>query len=451
MIDFNIKNLIFQDNEIEIKDIQEINIDNKRKVIIKFQSINPKHPISCEKCGGVSFRNKDYYQRKVKHISFIDEIECELEFKQKRFKCLECGKTCNEVTNIVKKSARVSEILKQKIIKECNYGRNTIDVAKTNKVSDTTVNKVYGEIVDVKRNELSEIICMDEFSGPATEGKLVFIMVNPVDNQIIDILPSRKQTYLIDYFSKIDKKEREKVKYVVTDLCPVYIRVIKIMFPNAKHIADRFHWIRIIINAIQTIRIISMKFHYKVAEKMTGNNYNRLKYNEHFIMYKLLKEHYKLLNFNTKHGSQELLRLQGHIYGDNKKYTNQEILEKIINNDKDIDEAYEFLQDLYYIMYNVTYNDARKELKKWCNDVMKSPNKNIYPLKKVINTIYEWENQIVNSFIVSDELGGNITNGIVEAKNNVVKTIIKNSYGVNNFKMLRAKVLETERTRKERK
>ena len=74
MIDFNIKNLIFQDNEIEIKDIQEINIDNKRKVIIKFQSINPKHPISCEKCGGVSFRNKDYYQRKVKHISFIDEI-----------------------------------------------------------------------------------------------------------------------------------------------------------------------------------------------------------------------------------------------------------------------------------------------------------------------------------------------------------------------------------------
>ena len=276
-------------------------------------------------------------------------------------------------------------------------------------------------------------------------------MVNPVDNQIIDILPSRKQTFLIDYFSKIDKKEREKVKYVVTDLCPVYIRVIKIMFPNAKHIADRFHWIRIIMNAIQTIRIISMKFHYKAAEKMTGNNYNRLKYNEHFIMYKLLKEHYKLLNFNTKHGSQELLRLQGHIYGDNKKYTNQEILEKIINNDKDINEAYEFLQDLYYIMYNITYSEARKELKKWCNDVMKSPNKNIYPLKKAINTIYEWENQIVNSFIISDELGGNITNGIVEAKNNVVKTIIKNSYGVNNFKMLRAKVLETERTRKERK
>ena len=31
------------------------------------------------------------------------------------------------------------------------------------------------------------------------------------------------------------------------------------------------------------------------------------------------------------------------------------------------------------------------------------------------------ENQIVNSFIISDELDGNITNGIVETKNNVAK------------------------------
>ena len=48
-----------------------------------------------------------------------------------------------------------------------------------------------------------------------------------MDNEAIDILPSRKQTYLIDYFKKIYIKEREKVKYVVTDLCPVYLYIIK--------------------------------------------------------------------------------------------------------------------------------------------------------------------------------------------------------------------------------
>ena len=54
----------------------------------------------------------------------------------------------------------------------------------------------------------------------------------------------------------------------------------------------------------------------------------------------------------------------------------------------------------------------------------------------MIDTIYEWENQIANSFIISDELGGNISNGIVEAKNNVAKKLIKSSYGKNDFKNL---------------
>lgn len=78
-------------------------------------------------------------------------------------------------------------------------------------------------------------------------------------------------------------------------------------------------------------------------------------------MYKILKEHYRLLNFNTKHGAQEYLRKEGHIYGDSKNYTNQEILEKIINNDKDLLEAYLYLQELYYIVYNVPYTEAKKK------------------------------------------------------------------------------------------
>lgn len=452
MLDFNIKKFIFQDNEIEIFDIEEINSAEEKKILIKFKSNNPTPPICCERCGCINFGNKDYYNRRIKHIKIFDTVECELEFKQKRFKCLECGKTFNEETSIVKKSARISELLKEKIVKECNYGRNVIDVALTNGVSDTTINTIYGDIVNVKRKELPEIICMDEFSGPSTDGKLIFIMVDPVKSEIIDLLPSRKQTYLMDYFYKIEKKERERVKYVVTDLCPVYVNVIKNMFPKAKHIADRFHWIRIITNAVQNIRIIAMKYHLNVAIKMVGNdNYAKLKYNEHFVLYKLLKAHYKLLNFNTHHGSQELLRQEGHVYGDNRRYTNQEILEKIINSDNDLDEAYTYLQRLYNIMYNVPHEKARIAINRWCEEIKKSRNKNIYPLKKAVHTIEEWESQIINSFIISEELGGNITNGAVEAKNNMIKTLIKNSNGIKNFKMLRAKVLETEKSKKLRK
>ena len=68
------------------------------------------------------------------------------------------------------------------------------------------MNNIYNENVEIERNPLSEIICIYEFKGPTIEGKLIFIIVNPIDNEVIDILPSRKQTYLIDYFKKIDIK-----------------------------------------------------------------------------------------------------------------------------------------------------------------------------------------------------------------------------------------------------
>lgn len=265
MNDFSIKNLIFQDKEIEIIDINQSKNNDQDKITITFKSINPNHPEYCEKCGCVNFGSKDYYIRKIKHVNLSNDMECELLLKQKRFKCLECNKTCNEVSDIVEKSARVNTVLKEKIKKECSYGRTIIDVAYTNYVSDNTVNNIYNENVEIEQNPLSEIICIDEFKGSSIEGKLIFIIVNPIDNEVIDILPSKKQTYLIDYLKKIDIKEREKVKYVVTDLCPVYLYIIKSMFSKAKHIADRFHWIRLITNAVQQIRILAMKFHLQVA------------------------------------------------------------------------------------------------------------------------------------------------------------------------------------------
>lgn len=452
MNNFNIKNLLFQDNDIEIIDINHKKDEKNNKIVVTFKTVNPQHPDYCEKCGCVNFGNKDYYIRKIRHVNLLNDYECALLFRQKRFKCLECGKTCNEITNIVNKSSRISEKLKEKINQECSYGRTMTDVAYTNNVTDTTVNNIYNANVDIAGNPLSKIICIDEFKGPAIEGKLVFIIVNPIDNEIIDLLPSRKQPYLIDYFSKIDIKEREKVKYVVTDLCSVYLYVIKIMFPNAKHIADRFHWIKLITESVQQIRKTAMNFYLNIAIKEVGHdNVTKLKYNDNFILYKILKDHNKLLSFNTKQGNQEYLRKESHIYGNKNKYTNQQILEKILNTDLDLQEAYNFLQNLYYIAYNIPFKDTRKELNKWCESIKKSTNKNIYPLKKAINTIYEWENQIVNSFIISEELGGNITNGIVEAKNNVAKTLIRNSYGKNDFKKFRKQLLETEKARKNRK
>lgn len=52
-----------------------------------------------------------------------------------------------------------------------------------------------------------------------------------------------------------------------------------------------------------------MKYHLNVAIKETNSEKEyKLKYNDHYKMYKMLKNHYKLFNHNMYNGEQVQLR-----------------------------------------------------------------------------------------------------------------------------------------------
>ncbi len=166
-------------------------------------------------------------------------------FKQTRYVCEYCKKTENEIITLANKGARISNDLINEIVLSCNKGRTIVDVLESLNVTTTTVNNVYDKVTDIERNKLTEVICIDEFKAPVREGKLAFVIIDPYTGSTIDVLPSRRQEYLYNYFNKIPKEERETVKYVVTDLCSVYLNVRKECFIKAIHIVDRFHWIKI--------------------------------------------------------------------------------------------------------------------------------------------------------------------------------------------------------------
>lgn len=452
MYDFNIKTFIFQDKNIEIDGYEEEILNDKRVHTIFCHSVDPIKPISCEKCGGVEFKIKDYYYRTIKHNILMRNEPITLKYKQTRFICQYCKKTVNEVISIVNKGSRLSKELINEIILSCNKGRTVLDVSESTNVTTSTVNNVYDKVTTVPRNELTELICIDEFKAPVKEGKLAFVIVDGYTGNTIDVLPSRRQEYLYSYFRKISKKERERVKYIVTDLCSVYLNVIKDCFPKAIHIADRFHWIRIMTKEVNNIRIDAMKFRLNVANRETENGKKfPLKYNENYRLAKTMKKYYGLVLFNTKNGDQNYLKVENHVYGNVKqKYKNYEILEYMINNDEDLEEAYYLLQELYFIAYRVTYEEVRTKLYEWMKKVKES-NKKIWRMKSAVRTYEEWYKQIINSFIINEELGSYMTNGVAEARNNISKTIIRMGYGMTSFKNLRAKILEQEKIRRQRK
>ena len=70
----------------------------------------------------------------------------------------------------------------------------------------------------------------------------------------IDVLESRYKHNLCEYFDKFSYAERSKVKYVIMDLWASYKNIAKTYFPSAKIIADRFHYSRYIVQAVDKIR-----------------------------------------------------------------------------------------------------------------------------------------------------------------------------------------------------
>ena len=131
-------------------------------------------------------------------------------------------------------------------------------------------------------------------------------------------------------------------------------------------------------------------------------------------------------------------------------YTNQELLEFILNHDKDLEEAYSFLQKFYKIAYTATIEDARKKINEWINEIKKS-NKYIGNLRNAALTIESWITPIVNSFRIDDKKIGLLSNGPCEAKNNCNKTIIKAGYGYKDPYLLRKLILLEDRERTDRR
>lgn len=106
-------------------------------------------------------------------------------------------------------------------------------VAKRFNVSPTYVANTFDRKVDLSRLPLSKIICVDEvYSKRLSYHHYCFIIYNPRERKIIDVLDSRHSDDLGDYFSRIPIEERDSVEFFSTDLYESYRKIAKKYFPS---------------------------------------------------------------------------------------------------------------------------------------------------------------------------------------------------------------------------
>lgn len=103
-----------------------------------------------------------------------------------------------------------------------------------------------------KPSSLPKVLSIDEFRGNAGGAKFQAILTDPKHHKILDILPDRSQTTLIDHIQGFP--DRRDVRYFIMDMNRVYLDIARTFLPKATIVIDRFHVVRYVTWTLENVR-----------------------------------------------------------------------------------------------------------------------------------------------------------------------------------------------------
>lgn len=177
------------------------------------------------------------------------------------------------------------------------------------------------------------------------------------------------------------------------------------MFPNANIIIDKFHLINLISTSLNKTRIKIMKKDKK--------NYNKLK--RYWRL--LLKSQDELDNTRWKK-----------YWCFDKMMTQSDIVDYLINVNKELNETYEVYQSLLYSLKHNEYHLLETALNEQHSNISEYMKTSIKTLKIYLPHI---KNTLSNPY----------HNGFVEGNNNFIKVLKRIAFGFRSFRRFKARIM----------
>jgi len=279
-------------------------------------------------------------------------------------------------TKIDFKSDAISKSTKFQILFDLKKDISFTQIALKNDVGVDTVIDVFNKYVSIPKMSFPETICIDEFKNlRSAKGKYAFLVLDPINHKVIEVLESRQAEDIKDYFYSLGNEERNNVKYVVSDMNEVYRYIIKKYFPNATYVVDCFHYLRYVEDAFNKVRIRIQK-----------------KYKTDDARYKMLKTYWKILsNYVVTLESNELMN-----YISGNKTNIDDIINDSLSIDSELETAYDFLQNFLESVKKLKYEEANEYMDKWIEQLRTTQIPEFNALYKMFRN---WKKEIVNSFI----------------------------------------------------
>lgn len=385
--------MLTQDNTTKLLNLEDVKITNIENISgqLHIWLELPRKEHVCPCCGAKTDRIHDYRMQTIKDIPMGRQSF--LHLRKRRYRCC-CGKRFLEKNNFVPRYYRVTSRLVATIFCAFEDTISAKKIASTYNVSSATAMR-YFRYYGHKLKELPPVISIDEFKGNSGGHKYNCILANPIEREILDILPTRYESDLVRYFAQFHNKSA--VKYFVCDMNPHFRRVAETCFPDAIIVADKFHVVRQAVWAMERVR--------KNEQSKLPSNHRRYFKKSRYLLMKDIQE--------LKPGQMDQLALMF------------EIAPRLA-------DAYRIKNELISIMRGAGHMSPRAALGDWIQSVeyMDLPE-----FKDCLTAYRNWFSEIVHAIEIP------LSNGFIEGLNNKTKVLKRVCYGMRNFENFRKRIL----------
>ena len=377
---------------LNLQDVSVEKVENLKKIQRIYIKLGRK-VVNCPCCEAETSKIHDYRTQIVKDCEAFGK-KIELVLKKRRYVCTCCNKRFSEPNTFLPKYHRMTSRLIGTVIEKLSDERSFTSVARETGLSVSTVIRIFDRIKYPTLKTCPSVLSIDEFKGNTGGEKFNVILCDPKSKKVLDILPERKESYLIKYFKQTD---RSRVEYFVSDMWKTYSEIATNFFKDATFLVDKYHWIRQTIWAFEAVRKEAQK-HLKADVR---KYFKRSR--------SLLIKRYDSLEPEEKQAVNTMLW-----YSD------------------EMCEAHSIKEWFFKVLDTKDISKMKQDFKNWLNSVDTT---DLKPFKRCVNTYFNWKKGIFNS------LETPFTNGFTEGCNNKIKVLKRNAYGYRRFDRFRNRIL----------
>ena len=372
----------------------------------------------CPHCGKADAAViKDRRVRKVR-CSLSEAARDIVLVEKPRFLCRRCGKTFTPDLRGVSRHASISDATRSAIRRAFAEKQTFSTIARHFGISEGYAIELFDAMYpNVPGRPLPRILCIDEICFvDRIEGKYPAILYDFERKEVVEMVRSRQKKWLEDWFSGVPRRQLEDVRYFISDMYDEYARVARRFLPNAVHVVDLFHVVKLLSEAVRKLRTNAMNAQPRDSAE-----------------YAFMKSKWRLFEIRKRH----LPDGRYHHAGTGESDTFFGMLMRCLGTSQQLWEAWSSLQEILAWNRYSTWTEAADFVERVASRLIGSGSP---LLEKVGQSYRKWKAQIANG-LSTNQGGRRLSNGIAECLNNQIKTIKKISNGCVNFGRFRKRVL----------